>query len=592
MRILDQQQIKELINKPENLASIAEAKKDQAYYKQFYNNENPEVITNRAKELLNADDFILFKSLFKNPVRPLINKVETHFKKIYGSDNRIIKSSFGDDKKASEDFTKLRKKLYHGLPDIDYWRRFAHKLIFTEPSSLFLTAFDGIALTTAHMPLSKVHSISANEMGVEYVIFKEEKEGQVYYYCYDSLYYSIYKETEQGIILDTTVLDGGVIVDKTGFHGANKCPVTRVYEEVKSVGDNIVMKNPLTDYIDEICTYSIFKTIYDEYKYFSGFGNEVRAETNCMGFNDGSYTCNGEFMFPNGKPNESTKCTACTQKKKTVGGERITIPRNQQSEEFLKNVKSMYFRVEADSNILTFHSSDIKSFKYSVLEDIIGEGYGSSRDQQVNKTATETKLTFDDQESNLYGFKEPVERSWSNTLDISGSMLSVSYEYSVVSLTDKWYLQSINGLQEEYSQLRNVTSSQVLLQAKEDEIVRATYKNNDTFMKRHHIIKALQPFSGLTEEYINTNYLSLSQSNPNAMILRDNFTQVLAIFEAEDGDIEDYFTDSNYSIMLKNIKIKFLNILNDLGYGEGDRAGETPRSEERADTEKVNSKEA
>ncbi len=567
--ILTEQEIKQLISDGGSKfgkKSLRKAKEHQEELKQFYYDKHPELIFNEVDPILTPQKLTYFKKVWQNPTKSIISHAETHFAKIMGPANRIIRAEFGRDLNSATDYNQHRVVQYGGISDLKWWQEYGVKLILTEPNAVLLTTKDSDDNPfTILVHLESIFDIHADHSGIHYIIFVEKrkddkgKEFKLYYY-YDDENFWIFREEGQGLTVVTEVVNGELVF-ATGKHGFFACPANFLYPEDRFPDNHIIKKSPLTDSIELLYEYSIWHTFIKHYKYFGAFGKEVTPEKQCSGFrNEGGDYCTGG-MYYKGEGAKPTNCTMCKNKNKGLMGEVDEIPINQQRDASgdFADWSRVFFRVDPDHNVLIFQKKDLEDSRQLVLDNILGQGFGQNRDGVVGETATRVRASFEGQEDTLNEVKTNVQDSWRFTLTAGGYMWnSNTFTHANVFLTNKFFLKSVSEQIEEYGELTKVTSNAAVLQQKQLEIVMSQHRNDEALMSRFEIVKVLQPYSLLNQEIIRTD----TTLNPTLKQMNQQFPEILGEWELDNGPVEaNFMMTNNKSALLDKVRAELFQIL-------------------------------
>ena len=562
--MLTTEQIAEKIKNPKNAQALAKAKEIQNSISQYWNNQHPDIVYKRVEPLLISEKYKQFIKVFKNWPKPLVNKVRTHYTKIYESYGGVREVSFGENTNARFVFENIEKTIYEGISSEAYWKKYGHDILLTQPNSVFVTASKEDGLVIKHVPLKYIHDIDESTAGVDYAIFCMKLKDVETYYVYDDTFFYTYEKVK-----------GVVSLVEAVPHGAGKCPVSFASNRFENVDEIIVKKSVLSDSLDDLLEYSILKTFYQNYKYFGSFPKEIRPQTRCeWKSEERNLACDGvgglkpirsnePYNMPNGG-----KCTNCN-KIKGMMGEILEIPISMQSNEnFVKNLGNLYNKIEADSNILKVHAEDIKELEDKILADCIGSGFGQQFSQSVNEKQVGASL--DDIESNLNDFAGNIEETWNFNISRAGEMYSSDFEFS----NNKWgrqhFLKSTEQLYKELETLTDTSSDPSLIQQKKRDILLTESKNDPSVLKRSARIQQLKPWSLFTPEYITQNIATLQVLNPGDVGLYFYFDQALTQWETSNGRLEDFGTGTPEALLqeetiINDIRTSLKSIINSYG---------------------------
>lgn len=581
-KVLSEEQIRKLLEKPAHSKTLEKAISAQALLEQHYSNNNKELVYSAVQPLLTAQKYARFKQVYKNHAQTVVNKIERHYGKVFEAFGNVTTIDIVGNPTATQQFKEQLETIFSGQSDEDYFKQNAVKHALIEPNSVYIVGStldenNDIQLKAKHIKVKDIHDIETDKSGVQYIIIKhgEERKPETRYFVYDCMNYSVWKQTSSGFMLDDEY------TAKLTPHGNTCCPATFSFHDDVELDNNSFKKSILWDSSKDLLEYSILRTFYSYYKYFSAFGRDIKPQTRCnYSDKNNNVSCNG---FGTLQPidqssihkGSGTSCPNCAGKNKDVWGEIVEIPINQQTNEVLiNNYSKLNFRIEADTNILEFHSDDVVRLKQEITNDVIGEGYGKSyNNQAVNED--QVRSNFDDQESNLTFFKTNIEKTWEFILCRAVEIFTPESEYIINKrLGDKYFLKSTEQLYQELESLYKGTSNSALIEQKQTEILLTENKNDVETMQRYQIVKALKPYSTFPLTYIEKNRVSLSL---NQLRMYDNFDQVMTIFESRNGKLEGMVIDqTNIGLVITNLNSIFNEILNEIVQEDEQTGNEEP----------------
>lgn len=539
--ILNEVKIRQLLAKPKNESDLLKALAHQKELKQYYENAHPELIYEYTEKLLTPQKQDKFKVVFENHPQTLIDKIEKHYSKVFEADGRKFSFDFGKDINTEVKFNEIRNSQYSGLSDEDFFRKKAISIALTEPSSVYHTGKNEAGLPfTRHITLDSIFDIEESLSRIEYLIVKKEVDNKKkYFFVIDDIQMTVWLQTESGFEQAVFISEDGMQITG-GLHGNTKCPVSWAFNSCSGIVKNSI----LSDSCKDMKEYSVMRTFYMNYKMFSAFGTNVKAETRCD-YQDEQVNvrCQSGILQPL-DPEKSmrvshneTECPSCKSRNSGVMGENIVIPITQQSDEgFISNFQKLNYRIEAETSILEFHHTDVDKLKDEIIGDLIGEGFGQSyRSQAINED--QVGMNFDTQETNLDSFRYIIQDVWQFNATMAAELFQpLSFVSSTVILGDKYFLKTLEQLYAELESLQNVTSNTSSLEDKHLEIVITENKHSPKKVDRYKIIKALKPLANFPLTYVKENRAVL---NKEQVRIYENFDQALSFYEMENGQIED-----------------------------------------------------
>ena len=557
MIILTRDQIIAKIKNPQAAESLTRARIKQDEFKQFYANEFPELVSGKVSSWLTPQKFEAFKMKGANHSQDLVDSIITHYRKIYNASGKNLDLVFEGDGKAEVSFHELREKVSEGISDIDYIKTEGHEVAFIEPNSVYITGRnEENEIRIRRYPLSKIVDVGASVSGIEYIIIglllpnpEKPTEEEKNYFIWDGENFSHYKEVKREFV-----------ELKTEPHGNTVCPAIFAYPENANIGNHVLKKSRLTDSIKDFYTYNILKTFYFVYKGNSAYTREIRAKTRCDYKTEEAYCQDGNLTSNTDGVTLGT-CPSCS-KNPAIMGEIIEIPLAQQANpDFVSNIPNLFLRQEADATILTFHSEDLVNLKNEILDATIGKGFGqATRNQALN--TDQVAINFDSMEANLDEFRDNVQKVINFSMNRVGELYSNGFKKFAIFFGNKYFLKSTELLYQELELIIKATSNTADIQQKQSEIILTENRHDESFLLRHFIVQALQPFALLGNTWVNENRGFLEKAQRNALIYFDNFNQALQLFEMfNETKIENFGKELNPEARIKKINEELLRIL-------------------------------
>lgn len=549
----DIEEIKKVILKPENEESLKTAKLMEKQLSHFFTGQHvDDVIFIPVGKILTDKKYTVFKNTYKTWTKPIVNRVKTHYGKVFtasgGRVTNVFEGSESEEKQLA--FNEMLTTVYTGVPDFKYWESIGINLSFYTPNSTFITAQKDGEIVIKHAPLDSVRSVKCDESGIRHIVYCYEQkvngDTQKVYYSYDDLNFYALTHGQDGKLQVMTSTDGSLMA---GPHGAKKNPVTFVSSElVEGAADHgfVLRKSRITDSIGDLFSYAVLKTFYLSYKYYGAFGKEIKAQTRCNYKSEElNIRCDGRGNVMALNPELSSvigdgTCPQCATKNTGILGEIVSIPIEMQGEKnFVANISQMFQRIDADTGILEFHSSDIEALEAKIKTDCIGRGFGSAiNNQAVNRD--QVRVSYDDIESNLNEFSRYLTQTWNYSVNRAGEMYSSEFRKYHRVLGKKYFLKSSRELIEELGKLAQVTNDQALIDIKTHELIETETRNNPKAEKRAQRIRQVKPFNDFSLNYMAANQDGMRLINADAVDLFFNFNQVLSIFESEHGRLEEF----------------------------------------------------
>jgi hypothetical protein len=216
--------------------------------------------------------------------------------------------------------------------------------------------------------------------------------------------------------------------DLKEMHGANKVPLVQI-GTVNRYEDNEIEKlSPLQVVFEDLKEYNTYKSFDTFAKFRNAFPKEVESETsNAAGQKQKqvilSPTAGGDNSIPLPFYDTSSTFNSKNSVYGSTFGSTMRVPFQQATNpDFMAQMRNMFFTIESGRDLLDFRAADLQAFEESILENVLGNGFGKTDETAQVRTATEVAASFASQESTLVIVKQSCEFTMGNVIYIYGYM--------------------------------------------------------------------------------------------------------------------------------------------------------------------------
>lgn len=559
MVILSDIEIKERIKNPLNRDELSTAcKMEQELLAFCSRKENQEYILQFVEDMVVKEKYDSFKKEYLNATVDIIDNVRTQYKKVFNAHERNINFEF-DDPDAQIEFINLRKVLYNGISDNQYFEYSTEIALYKPHNILFIIPDEklGGQPNVMEYRINKVWDIECSNSGIEFIIFKEESketDETTYFGCDSEKYFSITKK--QGLIIAENYVF---------FETFDTPPATWVWNY--NLPDTYILKKSiLYDSLSYLYDYSVTWNGNAMYKRGSAYPTEFyakalqkeKAKDAPHKSNSNIPTLDTDDFFGQSVPNAAFIENSKPKDPKKLGT-KVELDVLRMNPDKLDAYIRANFRLESDKDILLFHAENIEKQRIEILEQICGKGFGQSTTREAINVE-QVMMNFDSQESNLDKYRDIIQQSWKYANEIAAKIFSTTYEGCSLWLGDEYFLRSIEQLGSEVEQMKKAGYPQPDIFEKINKIRLTQNKHNPSYLKRSEILVRLQPLQNFDAEFIRSQGQYLQNTLPREYTLYVNFQTVVDLFEQQNGKINQYKPDEFFESRVEEIRRMFYEI--------------------------------
>ena len=590
----------------ENIMSSGSNSQDAKFYNNelYYTNTTNysyyrDVILWEYLSLLVPERHAKFRQTFGIHTMPIMDKVQTHFQRIFDATGRFIDSKF-ENLEEKRDFEQYIKTAYessegkqNGLSFLEFFKREAIKAIVFAPNTALVIDFparidtdnDEIMLGNSLPNVQKVSvfkfwDIKVSSRGVEYIIIKSEiksvtdkqKVLKTQYFVIDSEKYVLYEKPNKSQDLD-------LIIEE--FHTFPKAPVDFIAQQDRYKTKYFPKKSVAWDSIDDLKKWLFIANLMKVYQYESGVPVSFELQQKCRHkeryydprtqqynqtdecgslYNMGSFNIPVSYDQATGKYGyERRACLSCKKKtqEKMSWGKKFEIPESwfENKGESVKALLQTYATVDFNTEIITVNEESLQGQRSQIEIDIIGKGYNSEKSKEAKNT-DQVFADLQDLHRVLSSVSEQTERSMKFTLDyIALGRGYTTFISNEVFLGRGYLLQSTKQNLEEYKELRENGVNPYFLNRKQFEMFQSQYGYDKATLELFEIFASLTPYGNLPLTEVYKNYNTYKE-NPKTLLdfyKRIYADQIMQEFITK-NDVQLWGRDVGYSARYRRIE--------------------------------------
>jgi hypothetical protein len=589
--ILSTEKIFELIKKPKNAAILKEAVIEEKTLKAYATGENKHLIIDECLKMLVPERQPKFKESFGLHTKPLIDKVATHFQRIFDATGRVIDNKFFDSEQK-QDFENYVSKCYesasknkNGLSSEYYYKHIGLESILFEPNNIALIdfsitkndqgAYDKIDKRNepfvSTVNIKQIWDIDSSARGIEYLIIYNEylknTQKTKQFFVVDDLNYTLFELNKSGnpqLILQNR-------------HNFECVPATHISSYNKYKGNYTIKKSPISDSLDDLYAWILLKNFSKMYGWESGVPTQLQPKFKCDNTHHTGVHCNnGIFKLNDG---QSAYCEKCQRKsqEKTAWGKVVEIPMEYLETESAERFMKLFSYVDFNTDVMRFHEEDLSKKEEKIISDIIGKSQNSVSKSKEARNEIDVQSDTEDMRRVLASVSEMIEQTWQFTDSLIAKARNYnSYVSSSIFLGRGYMLQSKEKYYNEYDLLRKAGADDFLLNKKLSEIIETEYGYDKNFVDVFGMVAGIVPFRNIPTEKIYEHFDKFKTNEDTELDLYVRLysaTWIQELIETNDMNVwgkdllqeqkfnilKDYFYAKASEIKTKNIVINQQN---------------------------------
>lgn len=524
--------IVELIKKPKNGALLKEAVKEEKVLKALATGEHEDSVVDDFANLLVQERRQRFKSTFEFHTMPILDKVTTHYERIFDAQGRFIEAKFTkpEQKQDFEQYfnkcfvASTDKEILNGIDAESFFRKIGIDALLYQPNTILyldLPKQSSAKRTTATVQtvsVSKIWDVVATARGIEYVIIynerKEEKGKVKQYFVIDDEKYSLYetKSSKTELISESK-------------HEFQFCPATFISNRNRFKNEYSIRQSPIWQSIPDLKAWIFLKNLAKVYQWESGVPIKYEPEAKCAERHPTGAMCeNGKFILSDGKIATCSSCLRRSQEK-MAWGKVIRFPLEHFKSEGAELIFKAFQYGDFNTDVMEFNENDLDKKRKQIEEDLIGERKTASKSKEA-RNEMDVQSDTEDMKRILSSASETIELCWDWIATTTAQSRKYDSFINYTSFLGRGYLlQSKAKHQEEYKTLVQSGADDLVLNKKLAEIIQTEYGYDQKFVELFEMLGAIIPYRHLPLEKV---YAQQAAFTSNTQLQRDFYLRIYA----------------------------------------------------------------
>lgn len=492
-----------------------------------------------AENILPHDKFVLFKTLFRFPIKT--NEItEICFDKL----SRIF-----DGRNPSFNYQ------FSSPEERDDWERYRLENLH-EPEVWQTKGWDFFKSEINSVLIVDVPAIQTSERPEPYFFWLPVEDILAYKANHDSgvMDFIVYRMKDKIVALDDTSYRVWPDSKKTGqiegepeyeaLHDLGYCPARFFWNVPLSLDDPDVKESPLSAVLESLDWFAFFHIskrqldLMGAYPILSGYEQSCNFSNADNGdYCDGGYLRDRQGQFRFDAAGMLMRCPKCGDKRTIGPGSfvEIPIPNEAEGQPDLKNPVQI-LKVDRDS--LDYNVEEQKRLREEIITAVVGQDEIVTNRDAFNEQ--QVRANFESVTTILNRVKKGFEaaQKWVDDtcclLRYGGGFISSTINYGT-----EFYLYTPDELRERYKTAKEAAMPEAELDALLNQVIETEYRNDPAAMRRMLILSELEPYRHLTRDEL----LELQAKNlikEEDLLIKLNFPTFVRRFERENINIGEF----------------------------------------------------
>lgn len=571
--MLEIAEIKERVTSPKRKAELALAKQHEDRVR--FHSETALSATEAGRaatvylswvaELLPADKFQIFKSLFKYPIKTVnvTGQAYEALQKVFDGRNPVYRYEFKSPKEHADWQDYRTKKLRE--PAI--WRARGFDAMKTAVNSFLVVDLPETQEGPLPEPyfywlhLDSVIDYEECDGQVEALIFTQ-KDGTIA--AFDDTYFRVFESKDKQL---------GAL-KKEVPHNLGFCPARFFWETPLSFKRPAVKRSPVSDSLGDLDWLLFFMTskrhldLYAPYPIYSAFEQDCdytgqmeidqeRHRVTC--YRGHLRNAQSEYVISPG--GGLTPCPLCSKSRLAGVGSLIEIP-PPSPENDKADLRNPVQITTIDKASLDYNVEEVERLKDEFLLSVTGYEGELPRNQALNEM--QVGANFESRTNILASIKKNFEAAQEWTTRVCCLLRYNTFTAVSISYGTDFYLQTFDSLLVSYLEAKEKGADTMTLDTLQDQYFETKFRNNPEQLDRQTMIKNLEPFRHTSREEVSALYSARAIEYPEFMLKMD-FSSLLLRFERENGSILEFGKNKEFDIRIEKIREAMLSYIQQPG---------------------------
>lgn len=510
-----------------------------------------------VENILPHDKFVLFKALFRYPVKT--NEVtDVCFKKlsrIFDGQNPLYNYEFSSPE-ARDDWEDYRRRV---LDEPRVWQTKGWEFFKSEINSVLIVDLPREQRGERPepyfywLPIEDVLTYKADPTTgqMEFIIFRRKDE----IIAIDDASYRVWEDKQH-----TGQLAGEPILEAP--HDLGYCPARFFWNTPLSLDDPDVKESPLSKELESLDWFVFFHIskrqldLMGAYPILSGYEQACDYSNAENGdYCDGGFLRDKQGRYRLDAAGLLMRCPKCGNKRTIGPGSFVEIPIPNESEG-RPDLRNPVQLLQVDRNALDYNVDEEKRLREEIITAVVGQDEIVTDRDAFNEQ--QVRANFESVTTVLRQVKKGFEEAqrWVDSticrLRFGNLFLSAEINYGT-----EFYLYTVDDLRARYKSAKEAGASESELDAIQDQIIATEWKNSPAMLRRMRILADLEPLRHLTR----AEALDLYRDrliNAETYRLKVNFPAYIRRFERENTNVSSFGEALTYDRKIAIIAAKLM----------------------------------
>ena len=509
-----------------------------------------------AENILPHDKFVLFKALFRYPIKTneITDVCFDKLSRIFDGRNPAFNYQFVNND-YRDDWEQYRIEKLH---EPEVWATKGWEFFKSEINSVLVVDVpreQSGAYPEPYfywLPIDDVLTYKADPTTgqMDFIAFRRKDEIVVL----DDERYRVWDDVKHtGTIIGEPKIDAE--------HDLGYCPARFFWNVPISLEDPDVKASPLSSVLESLDWFEFFHIskrqldLMGAYPILSGYEQSCDFTNAENGdYCDGGYLRNKEGHYKLDMAGWLLRCPKCGNKRTVGAGSFVEIPIPNEDEK-IPDMRNPVQILNVDRNALDYNVEEQKRLREEIITAVVGQDEIVTNRDAFNEQ--QVRANFESVTTVLNRVKKGFEaaQQWADEtvcrLRYGRYFLSASINYGT-----EFYLYSVDELRDQYKTAKEAGVSESELDVMNQRILETEYRNNPVQLRRMMLLAELEPLRHMSRQEV-TELFAKNLISEEDLIIKLNFPNFVRRFERENTNILDFGEAIPYQRKIDTIMAEF-----------------------------------
>lgn len=509
-----------------------------------------------VENILPHDKFVLFKALFRYPVKTneITDVCFDKLSRIFDGRNPAFNYQFANSE-LRDDWEDYRQSK---LNEPEVWATKGWEFFKSEINSVLIVDVPKEQRSERPepyfywLPIDDVITYRADATtGVmDFIVFRRRDKIVVL----DDSTYRVWKDKKK-----TGTIEGEPEIEVA--HDLGYCPARFFWNEPISLDEPDVKMSPLSAVLESLDWFEFFHIskrqldLMGAYPILSGYEQSCDFTNAENGdYCDGGFLRNKQGYYKLDAAGLLLRCPKCGNKRIIGAGSfvEIPVPNSEQNQPDLRNPVQL---LTVDRNALDYNVEEQKRLREEIITAVVGQDEIVTNRDAFNEQ--QVRANFESVTTVLNRVKKGFEaaQQWVDEtvcrLRYGNYFLSAKVNYGT-----EFYLSSVEDLRDRYKAAKEAGASESELDMMQNQILQTEYRNDPTTLRRMLILSELEPFRHLSRTEV-ADLFSKNLVSETDLRIKLNFPTFVRRFERENMNVLEFGNAIPYQRKIETITAEF-----------------------------------